>query len=145
MLGSNRTQWWVTISFVLYGYCIAKWEPGGHLKPDPYNRPFQVLNAHGCAEAEELSRFESRNLAAVEELIAREQVDCDYVHTSAIDVFFRDEDWAAALVKVESLRKTGIIGAADLTTSSSKEEAERVSTPTSIYTNMTHDPVRCLG
>ena len=101
---------------------------GGHLKPDPYNRPFQVLNTYGREAADELTQFESRNLAAVEKFIQREEVDCDYVHTTAIDVFIRDQDWAAALVKVESLRKAGIGSAADLITSSSKEEAERVST-----------------
>lgn len=99
------------------------------MKPDPYNRAYQVLSTHGRAEAERLTRFESNNLAAVEDLIRKEEIDCDFVRTLAHDVFVREGDWETALAKVNSLRRAGVQSALDLTISSSGEEAERVSTP----------------
>ena len=86
-----------------------------------------MLSSHGRAEAEKLTQFESSNLSAVEKLVKGEDIDCDFVRTLAYDVFFRDEDWAAALVKVNGLRRAGVQSALDLTTSNSSEEAERVS------------------
>lgn len=106
---------------------LAENVPGGHLKPDPYNRPFQVLNNNGKAQAEQLSRFESDNLAAVEDLFKRVDIDCDFVRTQAYDVFFQDKDWVAALSKVKALREAGVQSALDLNVCSSAEEAERVS------------------
>jgi hypothetical protein len=85
------------------------------------------LGSHGRDEAERLTRFESSNLAAVEKLVKSEEIDCDFVRTLAYDVFFREEDWAVALAKVNSLRRAGVQSALDLTISNSSEEAERVS------------------
>ena len=85
-----------------------------------------MLSSHGRAEAEKLTQFESSNLSAVEKLVKGEKIDCDFVSTLAYDIFFRDEDWAAALVKVNSLRRADVQSALDLTISSSSEEAERV-------------------
>lgn len=86
-----------------------------------------MLGSHGHAEAEKLTRFENSNLDAVEELVKSEQIDCDFVRTLAYDVFFREEDWAAAVLKVNSLRRAGVQSALDLIISASSEEAERVS------------------
>jgi len=85
------------------------------------------LGSYGQAEAERLTRFESSNLEAVEELVKGEEIDCDFVRNLAYDVFFREEDWKVALAKVNSLRRAGVQSALDLTVSSSSEEAERVS------------------
>lgn len=86
-----------------------------------------MLGSHGRAEADKLTRFENSNLAAVEELVKSEKIDCDFVRTLAHDVFFRDEDWTAALAKVNSLRRAGVQSALDLTISASSDEAEQVS------------------
>lgn len=127
MLRSDRTQWYACPRKTACEVQLAESVPGGHLKPDPYNRPFQVLNNHGKAQAEQLSQFESGNFAAVEEVVKRENIDCDFVRTLAYDVFFHQKDWDAALSKVKALRKAGVQSALDLNVSSSAEEAERVS------------------
>lgn len=106
---------------------LAETVLGGHLKPDPYNRPSQVLYNHGKAKAEQLSQFESDNLAAVEELVKCKNIDCDFVRTQAYDVFFHEKDRNAALSKVKALREAGMQSALDLKVCSSAEEAERVS------------------
>ena len=85
------------------------------------------MGSYGQAEAERLTRFESSNLEAVEELVKGEEIDCDFVRNLAYDVFFREEDWKVALAKVNSLRRAGVQSALDLTISNSSEEAERVS------------------
>lgn len=60
-------------------------------------------------------------------IVKRERIDCDFVRTQAYDVYYRDEDWNAAVSKVRALREAGVQSAIDLTMSSSPEEAERVS------------------
>jgi hypothetical protein len=98
-----------------------------------------VLDSHGPTEAEKLTRFEGCNLDAVEELVKSENIDCDFVRTLAYDVFFREEDWAVALAKVNSLRRAGVQSALDLIISTSSEEAERVSKLTRLRRNRLAD------
>ena len=85
------------------------------------------MGTHGSVEADKLTRFENNNLDTVEALIKSENIDSDFVRTLAYDVFVREEDWEAALAKVNSLRRAGVQSALDLTVSVSSEEAERVS------------------
>lgn len=79
---------------------------GGHLKPDPYNRPSGLAVTHGADIAAECAAFESRNLLAVKKAIEDEGIDCDFVLTRAIDALMSDAICDTMKAKVELLRGT---------------------------------------
>jgi glycine/D-amino acid oxidase-like deaminating enzyme len=72
---------------------------GGHLKPDPYNRPASVAASHGIEAAAECASFEADNLSALKTVVEEEQIDCDFVLTRAVDAFMTDA--------VNDLKKAG--------------------------------------
>jgi hypothetical protein len=64
---------------------------GGHLKPDNYHATARLAKQYGSEAAEELALFEMDNIKAVEQYIARERVDCDFISTRAVDVQLTDD------------------------------------------------------
>ncbi|KIW24208.1 uncharacterized protein PV07_09936 [Cladophialophora immunda] len=60
---------------------------GGHLKPDVYFNAALYERMYGPQVAEELTRFETQQVTDVKRLVEKEQIDCDFELTRAIDVF----------------------------------------------------------
>lgn len=81
---------------------------GGHLKPDPYNRPAQVAAAHGIEAAAELAEFEASHIPAVKKLVEDENIDCDFVLTRCVDVLLTDDIYGRMKAGVDMLRKNGV-------------------------------------
>ncbi|KAF3010072.1 hypothetical protein E8E13_011585 [Curvularia kusanoi] len=63
---------------------------GGHLKPDPVYRASRMIDSHGRAVAEHVASFEARHIDAIEDLVSREHIDCDFERAKAIDVCLYD-------------------------------------------------------
>lgn len=63
---------------------------GGHLKPDPFNRPASLIEEFGVEAAAEAAAFEAEHVDVIKELVERENIDCDYVVTRAVDVQFKE-------------------------------------------------------
>ncbi|OHW89908.1 FAD dependent oxidoreductase [Colletotrichum incanum] len=81
---------------------------GGHLKPDPYNRPSSLVSTHGIEAATECAEFEARNLPAVKSVIEAEGIDCDFVLTRAVDALMSDAICHRMKSGVDMLRKNGV-------------------------------------
>ncbi|KAH6886961.1 FAD dependent oxidoreductase [Thelonectria olida] len=79
---------------------------GGHLKPDPYNRPSGLAVTHGADIAAECAAFESRNLSAVKKTIEDEGIDCDFVLTRAVDALMSDAICDKMKGKFDTARST---------------------------------------
>ncbi|KAI0473620.1 FAD dependent oxidoreductase [Xylariaceae sp. FL0804] len=81
---------------------------GGHLKPDPYNRPVAVARAHGIEAGAEVAAFEMQHLSAIKQLVEEEDIDCDFVLTRCIDAFMTDSIFQQMKAGVEMLRKNKV-------------------------------------
>ncbi|KAM0542732.1 hypothetical protein ACHAPJ_012665 [Fusarium lateritium] len=81
---------------------------GGHLKPDPYNRPANLLATHGIEAATEAAEFEAKNLTEVKRVIEKEGLECDFVFTRAVDALMSDTICDKMKSGVDSLRKGGL-------------------------------------
>ncbi|CAL3968849.1 unnamed protein product [Diplocarpon coronariae] len=63
---------------------------GGHLKPDPFNRPASLAEEFGLEAAVEAAAFEDAHIEAIREVVERENIDCDLVVTRTVDVQFTE-------------------------------------------------------
>ncbi|KAF9881470.1 FAD dependent oxidoreductase [Colletotrichum karsti] len=81
---------------------------GGHLKPDPYNRPSSLAVTHGVEVAAEVAVFEAQNLPAVKKAVEAEGIECDFVLTRAVDALMSDAICEKMRSGVELLRKHGV-------------------------------------
>ncbi|KAL5335906.1 FAD dependent oxidoreductase-domain-containing protein [Aspergillus crustosus] len=63
---------------------------GGHLKPDPYNRVSTLAAEYGIDAAKEVAEFEARHVDAIQEVVEKENIDCDLSVTEAVDVQFSE-------------------------------------------------------
>ncbi|KAK7428883.1 hypothetical protein QQZ08_004653 [Neonectria magnoliae] len=87
---------------------------GGHLKPDPLNRPASLAITHGIEVAAECATFEARNLSAVKKTIEDEDIDCDFVLTRAVDVSMADSVCDKMKSGFDMLRKHAFPGMQDV-------------------------------
>jgi glycine/D-amino acid oxidase-like deaminating enzyme len=81
---------------------------GGHLKPDPLLRASSLLATHGKAVAEHVASFEARQVDAIRELVAREQIDCDFEETRVVDVCLYPEGRDKMKAAIEQITEAGI-------------------------------------
>lgn len=81
---------------------------GGHLKPDPYNRPASLALTHGVEVAAEVAAFEAATLQAVKQAVEEEQIDCDFVLTRAVDVLMTDAIHDRMRAGFDRLRRAGV-------------------------------------
>ncbi|KAL1868321.1 hypothetical protein Plec18167_008246 [Paecilomyces lecythidis] len=66
---------------------------GGHLKPDTFYSIPKHSERYGPEAAVQLARFEASHLAAIKNLVQKEQIDCDFVLTRTCDAIM-DPDMA---------------------------------------------------
>ncbi|TDZ34528.1 putative oxidoreductase OrdL [Colletotrichum spinosum] len=100
---------------------------GGHLKPDPYNRPSSLAVTHGVEIAAECATFEADNLTAVKKVVEDEGIDCELVLTRAVDALMSDEIYDQMKRKVDLLRKHGLEVMDDVYFVKGAAEAEQLS------------------
>jgi hypothetical protein len=81
------------------------------LKPDGYNSTSRYTELYGSEAATEAALFELANVKAVSEYIEDERVDCDFVLTRAIDVFFSDDLSQRIRIGHNKLKKAGVASA----------------------------------
>lgn len=81
---------------------------GGHLKPDPYNRPASLALTHGVEVAAECAAFEAETLKAVKTVVEEEEIDCDFVLTRAVDALMTDAIHDRMRAGFDLLRKAGV-------------------------------------
>lgn len=86
---------------------------GGHLKPDPYNRPASLAVSHGVELAAECAAFEAATLAAVKRVVEDEHIDCDFVLTRAVDALMGDAIHEQMRAGYDLLRKAGVSAVVD--------------------------------
>jgi hypothetical protein len=68
------------------------------MKPDVYNGIAGLAADHGVEAAAEVAAFEAKHVTFLKEFIERENIDCDYSVTRAIDVQL-SRDHSATLKK----------------------------------------------
>ena len=72
---------------------------GGHLRPDLYDRIPTYIKRHGVDAAAEVANFELSHIKVLKDLLAEENIDCDFNITRCLSVYL---DEAAG----ENARKT---------------------------------------
>ncbi|KXT10681.1 hypothetical protein AC579_4775 [Pseudocercospora musae] len=99
---------------------------GGHIKPDVYYNILKYTHKYGAEQAASFARFEARNVLAVNELVAKEKIDCDFVLTRALDVYLDDEHSNATKEAFDELAAIGVADLADIQYTQG-ETAEKIS------------------
>lgn len=56
------------------------------MKPDLYGMPASLATEYGLEAAVEVLEFEESHVQAIKEVIEKENIDCDFVVTTAMDV-----------------------------------------------------------
>lgn len=100
---------------------------GGHLKPDTYYSAAESYRKYGAEAADEVIKFESQQVMDVKRLVERENIDCDFELTRAIDVF-TDQQTANLVLKAhKEMKSKGVRFPDDLQVIADQKRAERVS------------------
>ena len=76
-----------------------------------YYNILKYTKKYGAANAAAFARFEAANIYAVKEMVEKENIDCDFVLTRAVDVYLDEVHAKATYDAYQELRR---IGAADL-------------------------------
>lgn len=66
---------------------------GGHLRPQVYFGLPDYIEKYGLEAAAEIANHEIAHVQAIKDLVAKENIDCDFTLTRSFDVFY-DEDMA---------------------------------------------------
>lgn len=116
-----------TITSLQYHKLIrANVRPGGHLKPDPFNRPDALIEEFGVEAAAEAVAFEAEHVDAIKELVEKENIDCDFIVTRAVDVQFTESTRDKLKAGYDRLVESGVATAKGVFFTSG-EKAEAVS------------------
>lgn len=60
---------------------------GGHLRPDLYGHIPTYIDRHGLEAGAEIAEFEAAHVTAIKNVVAKENIDCDFVITRTTDVW----------------------------------------------------------
>ncbi|EME79257.1 uncharacterized protein MYCFIDRAFT_34106 [Pseudocercospora fijiensis CIRAD86] len=99
---------------------------GGQVKPDVYYNILKYTHKYGAEQAASFAKFEARNVLAVNELVTKEKIDCDFVLTRALDVYLDDEHSKATKEAFDELSTIGVADLADIQYTQG-EKAEKIS------------------
>ncbi|KIV86776.1 hypothetical protein PV11_02365 [Exophiala sideris] len=100
---------------------------GGHLKPDTYWSAAESYKKYGAETALDLLNFESQQVMDVKQLVEKENIDCDFELTRAIDVITDQETANSVLRTHKEIRSKGFGFSDDLHVIADPNKAERVS------------------
>lgn len=90
-----------------------------------YYNILKYTHKYGAEQAASFAKFEARNVLAVNELVSKEKIDCDFVLTRALDVYLDDEHSRATKVAFNELSAIGVADLADIQYTEG-EKAEKV-------------------
>ena len=99
---------------------------GGHLKPDTYAGMARYASLYGMEQAAALQKFESEQVHMVKQLVEKENLDCDFHLTRAIDVIMDPKMAEQKANEYRQLVKEGIVDTKDVAYTP-KNDAERIS------------------
>jgi glycine/D-amino acid oxidase-like deaminating enzyme len=100
---------------------------GGHVKPDLYFNAVLSEKMFGPQMAEELTRFETQQVFDVKKLVEKEQIDCDFELTRAVDAFVDPRVANPTITAFESMKARGYRFPDDLHFIRDPKKAEQVS------------------
>ena len=86
----------------------AKSGLGGHLRPDIYSRMPDHILKHGIDAAVEISNFEVSHIEAIEEVIKKEQIDCEFRKIDSFDVFLDDTQAMEVIHTYDQMIELGV-------------------------------------
>ncbi|OCT53760.1 FAD dependent oxidoreductase superfamily protein [Cladophialophora carrionii] len=115
---------------ILEARCIcsgATARNGGHIKPDVYFNAVLSEKMFGPQMAQQLTRFEMQQVFDVKRLVEKEQIDCDFELTRAIDVFVDPRVAKQTIAAFEEMKASGYRFADDLHFIQDPKKAEQVS------------------
>lgn len=98
---------------------------GGHLKPDVYFNVPKYTALYGAKAAADLAKFESSQVLAIKEVVYKENIDCDYQLTRAVDVSLDQAHVDKSELEFNELVKNGAESVRDVHFTS-KKYAEQV-------------------
>lgn len=98
------------------------------MKPDPYNAIANLAAEYGAEAAAEVADFEAKHIVALKELIEKQNIDCDFVVTRAMDVQFSESHCRKLKAGYDNLLKSNV-DATRGTFYSPEETAEGVRLP----------------
>ncbi|KAJ5173644.1 uncharacterized protein N7500_001575 [Penicillium coprophilum] len=76
---------------------------GGHLRPDIYSATALFTERYGIEAAAEIVRFEISHLKIIEELVRKENIDCDLTFTRSYDMYLNEDQLNKAKAFYDSL------------------------------------------
>lgn len=100
---------------------------GGHVKPDVYFNTTLSEKMFGPRVAEELTKFEMQQVMDVKRLVEKEQIDCDFELTRAIDVFVDPRVANPTIKTYKEMKARGFQFSDDLHFIDNPKKAEQVS------------------
>ncbi|KAJ9608200.1 hypothetical protein H2200_007188 [Cladophialophora chaetospira] len=100
---------------------------GGHVKPDLYYNAVLLEKMFGPQMAEQLTKFEMQQVFDVKRLVEKEQIDCDFELTRAIDVFVDPRVAGPTVAAFKQMKARGYRFSDDLHFIEDPRKAEQVS------------------
>ena len=99
---------------------------GGHVKPDTFSDIPKFTKLFGKAATAELAAFEASHVYAVKDLVEKENLDCDFHVTRALDVFLDSAHADEVEATYKGLSRNTGVNLTDVAFTG-REDAERVS------------------
>ena len=84
-------------------FCI-----GGHLRPDIYSATALFTERYGIEAAAEIVRFEISHLKTMEELVRKENIDCELTFTRSYDMYLNEDQLKKAKAFYDFLVDQGL-------------------------------------
>lgn len=79
-----------------------------------YYNILKYTEKYGAENAAAFARFEAENVLAVKELVERENIQCDFVLTRALDVYLDELHAQKTRDSYQELRRIGVANLADV-------------------------------
>lgn len=99
---------------------------GGHVKPDTYSDIPKYAKLFGIKAAAQIADFEASHVYAVKDLVQKEELDCDFHVTRALDVYLDPGHAKSVEATYKKISEEGSVNLTDVTFTP-KKDAERVS------------------
>ncbi|EHK96560.1 putative Gamma-glutamylputrescine oxidoreductase [Glarea lozoyensis 74030] len=81
---------------------------GGHLRPSVHTRLPMLIEEFGLEKAVELCEFEDAHVSAIEEVVEREGIECEFRVTRSFDVYTDEEEAGRAKETYLRLKGEGV-------------------------------------
>lgn len=79
-----------------------------------YYNILKYTKKYGSENAAAFARFEAANIFAVKDMVEKENIDCDFVLTRAVDVYLDKAHAEATYEAYQELRRIGVADLGDI-------------------------------